>query len=317
MEDAIITEKISKHYGTLKAVDEVSLNVKKGEIYGFLGLNGAGKTTTIRMLLGLINPTKGSAYILGKKVKYSETKLWEKVGYLVESPFSYGQLTVKENLELYAKLHLMNKKNRFKKKEKYDSNGQNTIEKVIDKLKLTKYKDVKAKNLSSGNNQRLGIAKALLHEPEILILDEPINGLDPAGIVEIRQMLLNLSKKEGKTIFISSHILAEISKLADRIGIIHNGKLIKEIDDESLEKERLKSLKVMTNDNLKVCDFLRSKNINVDVDEEGFCRIYDSDFFNNPEKLNLLLCENNLVPKVLMPEIEDLEEYFLRIIGNL
>lgn len=316
MEDAIITEKISKHYGTLKAVDEVSLNVKKGEIYGFLGLNGAGKTTTIRMLLGLINPTKGSAYILGKKVKYSETKLWEKVGYLVESPFSYGQLTVKENLELYAKLHLMNKKIDIKK-EKHHSNDQNIIENLIDKLKLTKYKDVKAKNLSSGNNQRLGIAKALLHDPEILILDEPINGLDPAGIVEIRQMLLNLSKKEGKTIFISSHILAEISKLAARIGIIHNGKLIKEIDDESLEKERLKSLKVLTNDNLKVCDFLRSKNIKVDLDEEGFCRIYDSDFFNNPEKLNLLLCENNLVPKVLMPEIEDLEEYFLRIIGNL
>lgn len=315
MEDAIITEKISKQYGRLKAVDDVSLNVKKGEIYGFLGLNGAGKTTTIRMLLGLITPTKGNAYILGTKVKYSETKLWEKVGYLVELPFSYGQLTVKENLELYAKLHLMNKKKDIKK-EKNKSNNKNTIENLMDKLKLTKYKDVKAKNLSSGNNQRLGIAKALLHEPEILILDEPINGLDPAGIVEIRQMLLNLSKKEGKTIFISSHILAEISKLADRIGIIHNGKLIKEIDDASLEKERLKSLKVQTNDNIKVCDFLRSKNINVNLDQEGFCRIYDSGFFNSPENLNLLLCENHLVPKVLMPEVEDLEEYFLRIIGN-
>ena len=228
MDYIIETNGICKNYGKLKAVDRVSLGVKKGEIYGFLGLNGAGKTTTIRMLLGMINPSEGKAYINGKRVSPAEKKIWEKVGYMVEIPYAYPELTVKENLEMFRKLRFINE--------------TDAIEKIMDKLNLKQYKDVKARHLSQGNAQRLGIAKALLHNPEILILDEPSNGLDPAGIVEIRELLISLALNEGKTIFISSHILAEISKIAGRIGIIHNGKLIKETDALQLDKERLKNL---------------------------------------------------------------------------
>jgi ABC-2 type transport system ATP-binding protein len=301
LENAIVTENLTKKFGKLTAVDHISLNVKKGEIYGFLGLNGAGKTTTIRMLLGMISPSKGDAYILSKKVKSSANDLWEKVGYLVEIPYSYGELTVYENLEIYRKYHLKN-------------DNQSTL-RLLEKFKLKEYKNVKAKNLSSGNNQRLGIAKAMIHDPEILILDEPVNGLDPAGIVEIRQLLLDLSKNQGKTIFISSHILSEISKLADRIGIIHNGKLIKELDEDSLENERKKILKFSTIDNEKAIFLLNERGINAKLDNENICIIEDKNYVDNPEKISLLFCNKNLPLKILISEIEDLEKYFLRIIG--
>jgi ABC-2 type transport system ATP-binding protein len=206
----------------------MSLNVRKGEIYGFLGLNGAGKTTTIRMLLGMIRPTSGTAYINNKKISSDNTGLWRQVGSLVEVPYSYPELTVQENIEIFRRLHFIKDKK--------------AIDNIIDKLQLRQYANRKAKNLSLGNNQRLGLAKALIHNPGILILDEPTNGLDPAGIYEIREMLCDLAINHGVTIFISSHILGEISKFATRIGIIHQGKLIHEIDSSQLEilcKKRL------------------------------------------------------------------------------
>jgi ABC-2 type transport system ATP-binding protein len=213
--DAVIrTESLSKHYGKLKAVDEVSISVQKGEIYGFLGLNGAGKTTTIRMLLGLISPTSGAAYLNNNKVSPGNTEMWKDIGYLVEVPYSYPDLTVWENLEIIRRLRFL-------------KDNRSTLN-IIEKLRLEPYSDVLSKNLSLGNSQRLGLAKALIHEPDILLLDEPANGLDPEGIVEIRELLEDLAANSGVTVFISSHILGEISKLATRIGIIHEGKLIHE-----------------------------------------------------------------------------------------
>jgi len=229
--NVIQTTGLSKAYGKTTAVDNVSIHVREGEIYGFLGLNGAGKTTLIRLLLGLIKPDKGSILLFNQKINRASEQ-WNKVGYMVETPYSYPNLSVQENLEVYLRLRGLREKNRIKQ--------------VIEVLKLGQYKTVKAKHLSMGNNQRLGLAKALLHEPKLLILDEPINGLDPAGIVEIREFLKELVQQKGSTIFLSSHILSEISRLATLIGIVHQGKLIKEINTSDLDSQIIKKILVNT-----------------------------------------------------------------------
>jgi len=226
MTGIIETNNLTKHFGKVAAVERVSLCVKKGEIYGFLGLNGAGKTTTIRLLLGMIRPTSGESYLNGIRVHASNHKLWDNVGYLVEIPYSYPDLTVRENLEIIRRLRFIS--------------DPGAVDSIIEKLRLSPYGDRKAKNLSQGNAQRLGIAKAIIHEPDILMLDEPANGLDPAGIVEIRELLRDLALNKGVTVFISSHILGEISKFATRIGIIHEGRLMQEIDTNQLDQLRRK-----------------------------------------------------------------------------
>lgn len=215
LDHIIQTERLSKRFGKAptRAVEDISLHVGRGEIYGFLGLNGAGKTTTIRMLLGMIKPDSGTTYLLGKKVNAGRTDAWTKVGYMVETPYSYPELTVRENLELVRRLRRIT--------------DVRAIDAVMGKLQLTPYQNRKAKNLSLGNAQRLGLAKAMIHEPEILILDEPTNGLDPAGIVEIRELLRGMADHRGVTIFLSSHLLGEVAKLASRIGIVHQGRLVR------------------------------------------------------------------------------------------
>jgi len=168
----IQTNRISKNYKDFQAVKEVSFSICKGEIYGFIGLNGAGKTTIIRMMLGMIKPTQGTCYIKGEKVTSTNHRIWKSVGHIVETPQAYPELTVQENLEIFKRIRL--------------NSDPDIVLKVMEQLHLTRYAQTKAGNLSLGNSQRLGIAKALLHSPEILILDEPMNGLDPSGIVEIR-----------------------------------------------------------------------------------------------------------------------------------
>jgi ABC-2 type transport system ATP-binding protein len=189
------------------------------------------------MLLGMISPDNGEAFIHEQRVHAGNTELWKKIGYLVEMPFSYPNLTVRENLEIIRKLRFIKDKN--------------AVASVMEKLRLTEYAGRKARNLSLGNAQRLGVAKALIHNPEILILDEPANGFDPAGICEFREMLRDLAKNHGVTIFISSHILGEISRLATRIGIIHRGVLIRELQTQQLEQLCQKRLRINTlNNNL-------------------------------------------------------------------
>jgi ABC-2 type transport system ATP-binding protein len=210
MMEVIRTINLTKTYGEINAVDNLNLSVKQGEIFGFIGLNGAGKTTAIRMLLGMIAPTSGECYIQGQRVRAGNINIWHDVGYIVETPYSYPELTVRENLEIIRKLRGIKDKA--------------CVAWIIRKLKLEEYELKKAKHLSLGNAQRLGIAKAIIHKPRILILDEPTNGLDPAGIVEVRKLLKDLTEKSGVTVFISSHKLDEISKITTNIGIIHNGK---------------------------------------------------------------------------------------------
>jgi ABC-2 type transport system ATP-binding protein len=300
--EIIRTEKISKHYEDVRAVSEMSLSVRKGEIYGFLGLNGAGKTTTIRMLLGMIRPTSGAAYINDIKISGENTELWKHVGSLVELPYSYPELTVRENLEIFRRLRFLPDKK--------------AVDQIINKLQLGTYADRKAKNLSLGNNQRLGLAKALMHNPDILILDEPANGLDPAGIFEIREMLYDLAANRGVTIFISSHILSEISRFATRIGIIHEGKLIEELDSVQMEALSIKRLLINANDIDMAQAIISTMGYSVNRNTDKLLEIINEDAIEKPGIIATLMVNAGCPPTLLKVEEEDLETYFLRTIRS-
>lgn len=284
MEEVILTSGLTKSFKGLLAVNDLTLTVNKGEIYGFLGLNGAGKTTAIRMILGMIRPTAGACYLNGKKVNQKDYTIWDKVGYMVEAPYSYPELTVKENLELTHHLRQLPDKQ--------------SVFQVIEKLKLTPYTNKKAKHLSLGNAQRLGIAKALLHQPDILILDEPANGLDPAGIVEIRELLQDLAYNNGITIFISSHILGEIAKIASRIGIIHNGVLMQEIAANELEQLFMKRLLIHSRDNNQAREILMSSQYQANLTSSGTLQLLDPKAIAHPDKIAELLVRGGMPPSI-------------------
>ncbi len=298
---AIETNDLGKHYGTLKAVHQLSLRVREGEIYAFLGLNGAGKTTTIRMLLGMIKPTTGEAHVLGTQVRPGRCEPWAEVGYLVEMPHSYPELTVRENLEVARRLH--------------PGTERKAIGRLIERLRLDEYADRRAGVLSQGNAQRLGLAKALLHDPKLILLDEPANGLDPAGIVEIRELLLELTREQGVTVFMSSHILAEVSRLADRIGIIHNGRLLQEMEVDELERNRHRRLLVRTRDLPAAREVLSTAGYPGEILPEGFVELRQTAAIERPEIIASLLVEAKAPPTHLVVEEEELEAYFLRLVG--
>lgn len=303
MMNAIIqTEGLTKHFGSHHAVDRLSIEVNPGEIYGFLGLNGAGKTTTIRMLLGMIRPDSGSAYLFGRRVDAGSHKLWAEVGYMVETPYSYPELTVRENLEIIRRLRGIP--------------GRSAIDSIIDRLQLTAYRDRKAGTLSLGNGQRLGLAKAMLHHPQVLILDEPTNGLDPAGIVEVRELLRELAADQGVTIFISSHILDEVSRLTSRIGIVHQGKLLQETDVKDLHPLLRRSLRVETRDPASARSRLTQAGYVVQQNAEGTLLLQEERAVTNPDYISKLLVYADMPPTLIQVEEEDLEHYFLRVIGS-
>lgn len=299
---AIETTSLSKHYGDVRAVDNVSLRVERGEIYAFLGLNGAGKTTTIRMLLGMVKPTAGSATVLGQPVRTGSTQPWGAVGYLVETPHAYPELTVRENLEALRRLR--------------PGTPPGAVGAVIERLGLGVYAERRAGTLSLGNAQRLGLAKALLHQPELLILDEPANGLDPAGIVEIRHFLLELAHDHGVTVFLSSHMLGEVARLAGRIGIIHEGRLLQEMDAGELERQRRRCLLVRTRDPEAGRAVLAGAGYAASATEDGQLEVQDSRALDNPDQIAALLVHAGHPPTQLLVEQEDLEHYFLRLIGQ-
>lgn len=217
----IETKNLTKQYGTVKSVTDLNIHVQKGRIYGLLGRNGAGKTTTMKMLLGLTKPTSGEVYIWEKPIHGNEKKLLARIGSLIESPGFYPNLTATENLRIFATLR--------------NIPNRNAIKDALDLVGLP-YKDKKLfSQYSLGMKQRLAIALAIMHDPDLLILDEPINGLDPIGIAEVRTFIRQLCDERGKTILISSHILSEISLLADDIGIIDHGALLEEESLAELE----------------------------------------------------------------------------------
>ncbi len=289
---------LSKRYGDLAAVDEVTLSIDRGEIYALLGLNGAGKTTLIRMLLGMIRPTGGSVTVLGAAVSVGESSAWGRVGYLVEAPAAYPELTVRENLEVVRRLRRL----------------KGGADEVIDRLALSPYADQKARTLSMGNLQRLGLAKALIHRPELLILDEPVNGLDPAGVVEIRTLLTGLARDDGVTVFLSSHLLAEVALLATRIGIIHHGRLLQEIEAHGLERHVRRRLAVTTTQDAKARTTLQSHGFAPGDAGDGLVLTEDR-ALAHPEEIATLLVQAGCPPTRLVIEEEDLETYFLRMVG--
>ena len=303
-EYVIETQNLSKSYGDFQAVQNVDMNVEKGKIYGLLGRNGAGKTTTMCMLLGLTEPTEGSIKLFGLDARDGKNRkeIYTKIGSIIETPGFYPQLNAHENLKIFSKL-------------RGDYNPEN-IEKV---LKLVNLSDEKKpfRNYSLGMKQRLGLAAALVHEPELLILDEPINGLDPAGIVEIRDMLLDITSKLGITVLISSHILSEIELLADEIGIISQGKLIKELTKEELGEQSTKSV-IIKVDNIGLAEDVMIKNGYVKdsdfrVDNNEIILLADID---SRSKINESFVKNGIQVNELHLKEENLEEYFMRLINE-
>ena len=226
----INTKGLTKYFGNFKAVNDLTLNVKRGEIYGFLGPNGAGKTTTILMLLGIMKPTKGEISLFDRPLHKDYFNIKKKIGVVSEKQYLYKEMTPFEYLDFFADFYRV--KNRKKR-----------IKKLLEWVNLSEVQDKKLKQFSRGMQQKVGIARAIIHNPEILILDEPISGLDPIGIKEVRDMIEE-QKRLGKTIFISSHLLSEVEKICDRVGIVNKGVLLAEDKMENLKMRLSKEIEI-------------------------------------------------------------------------
>lgn len=298
---AIESEGLTKSFGHVQAVRSVNLRVGRGDIYGFIGRNGAGKTTTIRALLGMIRPSSGSVRVLGQTVGPHGLGPWGRVGHLVEEPAAYPELTVRENLEIARRL--------------YGLPDRRAADRVIERLGLGPDVDRRARGLSSGNLKRLGLARALLHEPELLILDEPVNGLDPAGVVEIRELLAGLIRERGVTVFMSSHILTEVDRLATRIGIIHQGSLIVELDAQGLQNLRSQRLEVEARDLEAARRALSQAGLQATM-QNGALILEQQRAIAEPDWVATLLVNAGTAPTRLAVHQEDLEAYFLRLTGG-
>jgi ABC-2 type transport system ATP-binding protein len=296
---------LTKTYGDVTALDRAQVRVERGEIYGFLGLNGAGKTTTIRLLLGMMRPTSGYAEIFGERIGPGTHASWKRVGHLVESSVAYPELTVRENLELARRL--------------YDLPDRHATDRVIEHLGLREYADRRARALSLGNLQRLGLARALMHEPELLVLDEPANGLDPAGVVEIRELLRTLSRERGVTVFMSSHILTEVDRLATRVGIIHRGRVLQELGAGELDRLRRRRLRIEVRDVAQAERVLRAAGFEPvqAAHQDGLAwELTAERALDRPDEVARLLVEGGTPPLRLGVEQEDIEDYFLRLTAS-
>jgi ABC-2 type transport system ATP-binding protein len=298
----IAADGLTKRYGDVLAVDHVALRVRPGQIYALLGLNGAGKSTLIRMLLGMVHPSGGSLTVLGAAVRTARADLWSRIGYLVETPVAYPELTVRENLDLTRRLRRLS--------------DRGAVDAVLDRLSLVQYADRRAGTLSLGNGQRLGLAKALIHQPDLLILDEPTNGLDPAGVVEVRAMLHDLATRHGTTIFLSSHLLTEVARTADRIGIIHHGRLLRELDTEDLPTHTRSRLLVSARDLPDARGILTAAGFACETLNSATLAVPDPRAVEHPDDIATLLVRAGCPPTRLAVDREDLEQYFIRLTGG-
>lgn len=291
------TKNLSKKYKHSTVVDNISLEVMKGEIYGFLGPNGAGKTTTIRMLLGLIKSSNGEIRINGKSVTKNRIEVLKNVGSLVESPSYYGNLTAFENLKVIARIREI---------------PDVRINEVLQIVGLNTTKNKLAKNFSLGMKQRLGIGAAILGNPELLILDEPTNGLDPAGIEEIRELIKSFPKKFGMTVIISSHLLSEIDQMATHVGIINKGRLIFQGEMSSLRNLNQSCIHFYVEEIRKTQQLLTNRNVKFNDHSNGFtmsklgCK--------EVAAINKLLVENEISVYRIEEHKESLEKVFLNLI---
>ncbi|SDW45204.1 ABC transporter ATP-binding protein [Tepidimicrobium xylanilyticum] len=295
----IETKGLTKEFGSLIAVRDLNLKVKKGALYGFLGPNGAGKSTTIRMLLDLVKPTKGEAYLFNKEIRSHRKEILRRVGALVESPSYYENLTAYENLEIIRRILELDKKE---------------IDKALDIVKLSKWKNKRVKGFSLGMKQRLGIAQALMGNRELLILDEPTNGLDPAGVREIRNLIISLPEIIGATVLISGHILSEIELVADHVGIIHRGNLLFQGTLEELKDMGNREIAIKVQPLLEAEKFLKRKGYNVE-NREG--KLYILGDKINIEELNKELVLEGYGVSHLSENKQNLEEVFLQLTGGI
>ena len=301
----IETRNLSKIYSKDTVVNSVDMHVEKGKIYGLLGKNGAGKTTTMCMLLNLTSPSSGEILLFGKNPWKYSTEVYSKIGSIIETPGFYENLTAYENLKVLAKL-------------RGNYNPQN-INLVLEMVNLENAKSKKFKDFSLGMKQRLGIAAAIMQTPELLILDEPINGLDPIGIKEIRTLLKRLTHEFGITILISSHILSEIENIADIIGFMDEGVLIEEISKEDLFKRLDKFVEFEVSDIHLACEILKKLELKENYDfiidrNEGILRLYSC--MELRDRFNAIFVNSGInVKKVNLCE-ENLENFFLRMIQN-
>ncbi len=301
---AISVVDLTKRYGDVSALEHVHIQVHRGEIYAFLGLNGAGKTTTIRLLLGMMRPTSGYVDVLGVRVGPGSESLWRSVGHMVESAVAYPELTVIENLEHARRL--------------YDLPDAGVVARVIDRLGLREYAERQAGTLSLGNLQRLGLARALLPEPDLLVLDEPANGLDPAGVVEVRELLRGLARERGVTVFMSSHVLTEVDRVATRVGIIHRGRMLEELTAAELDRLRRRRLEIGARDLEAASRVLRAAGFDPvqGAGRDGIrLEISEDRALEHPDEIARLLVEAGVPPLRLAIAQEDIEEHFLRLTG--
>jgi len=300
-EEIIGTSGLCRRYGRKVAVEGVDLHVHRGEVYGFLGPNGAGKSTTIRMLMGLSRPSAGSVRLFGKETRFGEYRHLARIGSIIETPGFYPNLTARENLELHRRL--------------MGVPDRECVERALGALGLEDSRQ-RVRSFSTGMKQRLGSARALLHEPELLILDEPVNGLDPQGIRDVRRLLGDLAKEKEGTVFISSHILAEVEKLATRIGIIHRGRLVRELSLEEIEAMSRQYLELRVSDASRACFLLESKLGVTDykVTEPGGLRIYEK--LDQAQAVNRELVTSGIGVHESRLMKDSLEEYFLRVTGE-
>lgn len=302
MQDVILhIDRLGKRYQNHWAVKDLSLTVNRGEIYGFLGRNGAGKTTTIRMIMSLIRPTKGEILLFGKTQAEWGRDLFRHLGVTIEYPGFYPHLTARENLLLYARMMDV------------------TVERVDEALSymgIEKAAHQPVRRFSLGMKQRLGLARALLHQPAFIILDEPTNGLDPAGIREIRKMIKQLAEEEDITFFVSSHILSEVEKLATKIGIIHQGVLMEEIDLTTLQREEQTYIEIRVDDGERAMRFLQNQLgfKNVTMLPQQLIRVQLRD--EKPEMINRLLHEHHFAVPHFALHRETLEDRFMKLTGG-
>ncbi|KAA6448918.1 ABC transporter ATP-binding protein [Bacillus atrophaeus] len=293
---------LTKTFQGKEVVSNVNMHIRKGEIYGFLGPNGAGKTTVMKMLTSLVKPTGGEIEILGHKLTNTSYKVLGRIGSMIEYPIFYEKLTAQENLELHC--------------EYMGYHNKNSIQEVLGMVNLKNIEDKAVKTFSLGMKQRLGIARAIITKPELLILDEPINGLDPVGIKEIRHLFQVLSKEYGMTLLISSHMLSEIEQIADTIGVIRDGRLLEEVSMDNIRGQNTEYIELVTTNRTKACFVLENELgiANFKILNEKTVRIYDSEASQAAISKALIL--NDIDIESINKKYTSLEDYFLSLING-
>ena len=296
------TTRLSKKIGSKMLVTDVDIHIRKGEIYGFLGPNGAGKTTVMKMITNLWKPASGTIELFGERLTPKSYDVLKRMGSIIEFPVFYDHMTGRENLQLHCEYM------------GYYNTG--SVENAMQMLNLTDAADQPVRNYSLGMKERLGIARAVMCKPELLILDEPTNGLDPAGMKQIRDLLKMLSSEYGITIMISSHILSEVESIADTVGIIHHGRMMKEIRMQDIEETNLNYVEISVTDEKKAAYVLAEmlKLHNFKVFDNGKIRIYDHSV--STQQLTKTLALNDVEVMGIGKKAETLEDYFLKLTGE-